>query len=189
MILGAIGFLCFAGGGFAAVNQENSAFAFGGFVILVVFSVTGSIIMQRYNVAQQQAALDAQEAAPVAQQTSSTGQASPAQQSGGNSSPSPAGQLAAIKSRAEKGDAQSQFELAIVYDNGDLGLAQDHGKSFAWCQKAANQGLPVAEYWMGRKYLKGVGVTANKSDAMCWLKKAAAQGYQPAKDDLLKESV
>jgi TPR repeat protein len=96
--------------------------------------------------------------------------------------------LAPLIQKAEGGDAEAQFQLAALYDNG-TGVPKDHAASFKLCECAAEQGLPQAQYWLAKKYLTGEGVAADKKKGIAWLQKAANQGVQSAKDDLLRYSM
>jgi len=95
------------------------------------------------------------------------------------------GGIQQITDKARNGNAEAQFQLAALYDNG-RGVPQDHAQAFAWCQKAADSGLAGAQYWLGKKYLSGEGTAANKNKAMSYFRKAADQGLAEAKDELLR---
>jgi len=59
------------------------------------------------------------------------------------------------------------------------------------CKKAAEQGLPSAQSYLGLIYILGEGVKVNKFEAYNWLIKAAKQGDEEAQnslDILCKES-
>lgn len=46
-----------------------------------------------------------------------------------------------------------------------------------WYEKAAEQGMPEAQYQCGVIYEKGTAMRLDKSRALYWYKKAAEQGY------------
>ena len=46
---------------------------------------------------------------------------------------------------AKRGDAKAQFELGIMYQNGE-GMPQDYNKATYWYQKAAEKGNAGAQY-------------------------------------------
>ena len=48
------------------------------------------------------------------------------------------------KEQAEQGDAEAQYNLAIMYDKGD-GTEQDKQKAVYWYTKAAEQGYASAK--------------------------------------------
>lgn len=53
-------------------------------------------------------------------------------------------------------------------------------KAAHWYRRAAERGLSVAQFNLGRCYLHGNGVRKNRRTAVQWLRKAAAQGYARA---------
>jgi TPR repeat protein len=80
---------------------------------------------------------------------------------------------------AEQGDANSQYNMGLLYARGQ-GVPQDYEKALAWYQKAANQDVPAAEYNLGVMYANGQGVAANPEEARRWFLKAAAKGVGEA---------
>ena len=77
---------------------------------------------------------------------------------------------------AETGNANAQFNLAILYLTG-RGVERDLKKSVAWHLKAAAQGLPAAEHGLGVFYYQGLGVKQDYAQALTWFKRAAAKGF------------
>ena len=59
-----------------------------------------------------------------------------------------AAEVALCPPLAEKGFAFAQFNLGVLYDNGQ-GLPQDDAQAIAWYRKAAEQGLPQAQVNLG----------------------------------------
>ncbi len=57
---------------------------------------------------------------------------------------------------AEQGDAKAQFNLGIMYSNGQ-GVPQDYAEALQWYRKAAIQGHPKAKTYV--KALDAAGVT------------------------------
>ena len=88
-------------------------------------------------------------------------------------------QLEETRSRAEKGDAQAQYELGIIYCGGD-GVKKDHREAAKWYRAAAEQGHAGGQNAMGRSYLNGEGVAQDLAEAIKWFRLAAAQGYADA---------
>ena len=64
---------------------------------------------------------------------------------------------------ADKGDANSQYNLGLLYARG-LGVPQDYQKAAEWYQKAAERDVPAAEYNLGVMYANGQGVQASADD-------------------------
>ena len=88
-----------------------------------------------------------------------------------------------LKTLANKGDSEAQFELGVIYDNGDQ-LPQDLKKAAYWYTKSAQQGHVDAQYNIGDMYRTGDGVTQDYGQAVQWLSKAADQGSIEAQNDL-----
>ncbi len=61
--------------------------------------------------------------------------------------------------------------LKVIYDK-----QKDTQKSFYWYEKAANQGLSVAQFNLGLTYLDTKNRTENPEKAFYWMGKAANQG-------------
>ena len=92
--------------------------------------------------------------------------------------------LADIRAKAEKGDAQSQYELGLAFHNGSLGVAKDETEAAKWYRKAAEQNFANAQYNLGVCYSKGQGVAADKAEAVKWYRKAAEQNLALAQYNL-----
>lgn len=75
---------------------------------------------------------------------------------------------------AEKGHAESQFKLGVMYFNG-RGVAQDFAKAMKWWRKAADQGHAEARN-VSKLLLEGM----NYGGAAEWYLKAAKQGNADA---------
>ncbi|GHU34047.1 hypothetical protein AGMMS50256_27150 [Betaproteobacteria bacterium] len=80
---------------------------------------------------------------------------------------------------AERGDAQAQYQLGLLYSGGQGG-AQNHAEAVAWFRKAAEQGAAASQYRLGRAYARGLGVERNIDEALKWLRKAAEKGDSDA---------
>lgn len=87
--------------------------------------------------------------------------------------------VAAIIELAHEGDAQAQFSLAVMLDQGDR-MNRDAGQAFFWFRKAAEQNLPGACLYLGMKYEFGNGVAQNEELAVHWYRKAALQDWPSA---------
>jgi len=84
---------------------------------------------------------------------------------------------------AEQGDANSQYNLGLLYARGQ-GVPQSYQQAAAWYEKAAAQNVPAAEYNLGVMYANGQGVPKSASDAEKWFLKAAQQGVRDAETSL-----
>jgi hypothetical protein len=70
-----------------------------------------------------------------------------------------------------------------MYDNGD-GVPKNKAEAVKLYTKAADQGLPQAQFDLGVAYYNGDGVPKNIAEAKKWIKKAADQGFEKAKEAL-----
>ena len=68
---------------------------------------------------------------------------------------------------AEKGDAEAQYNLAVIYEYGLL-LKQDYMESIFWYKESANQGYPEAQNQLGAMYQEGIAVTKNLVESYVW---------------------
>ncbi|HWQ52805.1 MAG TPA: metallophosphoesterase [Bryobacteraceae bacterium] len=84
---------------------------------------------------------------------------------------------------AEKGDANAQYNVALLYARGE-GIPQDIPKAAEWYRKAAEQGVAAAQYNLGVILANGQGVPQNITEARNWFEKAAAQDVAEAQDVL-----
>ena len=87
--------------------------------------------------------------------------------------------LAAIRARAEQGDAESVNELGNAYANG-TGVPQDFAEGLRLYQRAAGRGVAAAQFNLGMMHELGRGVPASAEKAFEFYLKAAQQGFAPA---------
>ncbi len=85
--------------------------------------------------------------------------------------------------KAEQGDTDAQFNLGVMYNNGQ-GVTQDYTQAVSWYRKAAEQGHADAQFNLGVRYAKGQGVTKDYTQAVSWFRKAAEQGHANAVENL-----
>ena len=81
-----------------------------------------------------------------------------------------------VRAKAEKGDAQAQFDLGWMYDEGKS-VEQDSTEAAKWYREAASRGQKRAQFKLGFMYSTGRGVERNDVEAVKWLNLAAGQGY------------
>lgn len=89
-----------------------------------------------------------------------------------------------LRSKAQAGSAEAEFELATRYFNGLRGAETNLSEAATWYRKAAEQGLAAAQSGLGRCYFHGYGVESNAAEAVNWFRKAADQGTQMLKPTL-----
>ena len=70
---------------------------------------------------------------------------------------------------AERGDAEAQYRLGLMYEFGK-GFAADKARSMAWLGKAATQGHASAEVELGVIYATGDGVPQDGVKAVEWFR-------------------
>ena len=75
--------------------------------------------------------------------------------------PSPDQIVKQLLSRASKGDSLANYQLAILYEKGKLGLPQMHDMAAKFYEQAALQGDSKAQCNLGRLYEMGLGVEKN----------------------------
>lgn len=76
---------------------------------------------------------------------------------------------------AEQGHAKAQFNLAVMYDQGQY-VTQNYAEAVSWYLKAAEQGNTNAQYNLAVKYQAGQGVIQDQTKAAYWYRKAAEEG-------------
>lgn len=75
---------------------------------------------------------------------------------------------------AERGDAESELALSGWYLTGSEGvLKQSDSEAYLWARRAANKGLPKAEYAVGYYSEVGIGVKQDLEEARRWYMRAA----------------
>ena len=75
---------------------------------------------------------------------------------------------------AEQGDADAQFNLGVMYDNG-RGVTQDYAEAVKWYRRAAQQDLGEAQTNLGVMYQNGRGVTQDYVQAHMWYNLAVSR--------------
>src|SRR5215471_4551507 len=73
---------------------------------------------------------------------------------------------------AQQGDADAQYNLGLMYFNGQ-GVLQDYGQAMQWSRRAADQGVAPAQYNLGFMYANGQGVPQDYAEALRWYRRAA----------------
>ena len=71
--------------------------------------------------------------------------------------PTETAEIAALRVKANAGDADAQYNLGVCYNVGH-GVPQDSVQGAAWIRKAAEQGLVGAQFNVGLMYAYGRGV-------------------------------
>ena len=84
--------------------------------------------------------------------------------------------LDTVRQAADQGDAEAQYNLGVIYNNGE-GVPKDDAEAVRWFQLAAEQGYAKAQFELGYKYRWGHGVPLDDAEAGRWLRLAAEQGH------------
>jgi TPR repeat protein len=84
---------------------------------------------------------------------------------------------------AKQGNASAQFNLGVMYDNGQ-GVPQDYKEAVRWYRLAADQGNASAQSNLGVGYANGQGVPQDYKEAVRWYRLAADQGHASAQSNL-----
>lgn len=87
-----------------------------------------------------------------------------------------------FKSASNRGHVKATNALGFMYEEG-RGTLQDHKEAAAWYRKAMMRGNPDAMVNRGILLLKGLGVTANKTQAYIHFSLGAAYATDPALRD------
>jgi hypothetical protein len=85
---------------------------------------------------------------------------------------------------AKDGDAESQYVMAILYDDGLGGLSKDSYRAFDWYQKSASQGFAKAQFNLALMFDQGEGTPPDKTEAFKWYCRAAEKGFSAAQLNL-----
>jgi len=87
--------------------------------------------------------------------------------------------LEKFKPLAEGGNMQAQFNLGVMYRQGQ-GVPQDDKQAVDWWSKAAEQGHVEAQDNLGLRYARGQGVAQDWEQADKWFTISAASGNETA---------
>jgi uncharacterized protein len=96
-----------------------------------------------------------------------------------------AGTFNAMVALANKGDAEAQYHVGMMYNNG-IGTQRDLKQAFEWFQKSAASNDPLGAYKLGCYYAgQGEGVVAaDANEALKYKLIAAKAGYALAQHDV-----
>ncbi|MDR0749136.1 MAG: leucine-rich repeat protein [Tannerellaceae bacterium] len=80
------------------------------------------------------------------------------------------------------------FNLANAYSDGE-GIKKKQSEAVFWYRKAAECGMPIAQYSLGACYLLGNGVGKDENAALYWLKQARESGELDKASDAYAEAM
>ena len=81
----------------------------------------------------------------------------------------------ALRTRANAGDTDAQYNLGFMYANGE-GVPQDDAEARVWYRRAGKQGHAEAQRNLGEMWANGRGVPEDFGEAAAWYRRAAEQG-------------
>ena len=87
--------------------------------------------------------------------------------------------LAEIRARAEGGDADAQYQLAMRLLTG-IDVPRDDTEAASWALRAAEQDHVDAQFFLGTMYNAGTGVPQDDYEAVAWFRMAAEAGHPDA---------
>lgn len=82
------------------------------------------------------------------------------------------------------GYADAQFYLGALHKR-----RRDYSKAIEWFEKSSANGYPAAPYEIGRMYLFGEGVKANRETAFKYFEDADSRGHLFAKRNIAREKM
>lgn len=91
----------------------------------------------------------------------------------------PTKEIASLKSKAEKGDADAQYQLGVTYVKGDKGVKKDNKSAIAWLEKAARQNHAGAQLELGGLYSRVSITLRDYEKSYQWIERAAISGNHP----------
>ncbi|MEP4051380.1 MAG: OmpA family protein [Litorimonas sp.] len=83
--------------------------------------------------------------------------------------------LNSVRAKANAGDANAQFHLGLVYENGD-GVPKNSAEAAKWYRKAAEQNHKYAQYNLAFLYANGEDISVNIAEVVKWMRRAADGG-------------
>jgi len=93
---------------------------------------------------------------------------------------SPEDDAGELRARAEQGDADAQYCMAMKYHHG-LGLPNDDVQAVLWYCRAAENEHPDALFALGCMYVLGRGVPEDYVEAYTWISLGAVRACGPDK--------
>lgn len=89
----------------------------------------------------------------------------------------PEQRFVSVKAKAEAGDSQAQYELALFYSQDfERTVALDYFEAFTWAKKSAQKNNRMAQRLLGRFFELGRGTDKNLEEAIKWYRSSALLG-------------
>lgn len=80
--------------------------------------------------------------------------------------------LALLQQLAAQGKPGAEFAMGLIYQEGWFDVPHNYSTALSWFTKAAEQGMPTAEYFAGVYNFAGKDVPKNQPEGVKWLLKA-----------------
>lgn len=99
---------------------------------------------------------------------------------------SPQDMVAKLEKLMEKGNYAACFDLGQLYYLGDKGVQKDIHRAMSYFKEAADNGIAMAAYQMGRIYETGCAedLSADQFQSFKWYARAAKEGLPEAENNL-----
>jgi hypothetical protein len=88
-----------------------------------------------------------------------------------------------MQTKAAQGFVKQELELAAAYFAG-RGVPKDLAQAAYWYRKAADQGNPAAQVYLGYLCTVGLGVPQDTAEGILWYRRASASNYPMAEVNL-----
>ncbi len=85
---------------------------------------------------------------------------------------------------AERGDANAQYNVGLLYARGGEGVPRDFAEAARWYRQSAEKGVATAQFNLAVLLSQGQGLEKNLPEAATWYRKAADQGLPDAANNL-----
>src|SRR4051812_1375268 len=86
-------------------------------------------------------------------------------------------QLRAVRTRADAGSARDQFLIGLAYEYGLAGVERDVAEALRWHTRVAEQGIGMAEAWVGDFYYDGLGMPRDFDRALYWSRRGSEHDF------------
>lgn len=96
-----------------------------------------------------------------------------------------AADLDSLTQKAQRQDSESQYQLALLYEQG-FGVEKNPEQAFFWFSQAAENGSKLAQQSIANYYMNGIGTKKDIGEAILWYTAIAANGNTDAQVQLGK---
>jgi Sel1 repeat-containing protein len=86
-------------------------------------------------------------------------------------------ELRAVRAKADAGGAREQFMIGLAYEYGLAGVPRDVAEALRWHTRVAEQGIGMAEAWVGDFYYDGLGMPRDFERALYWYRRGSDHNF------------